>query len=529
MPVTTSYVSSEPPSAAEVHPNQATTQPRRLSIPLIILLAVGCALLVIGIFSLTKYYLRPTSRPRPRPSLPVLDDPFADDKEFPLDDSPVFGGKERMSNGIWSWSHYSQPETVVTKPPNVAQPRVPSRENSYQYDSMDHSSRLQGGSTSNSRPCWRTQSTYSGHGYTQSVPTVTSGNSPFQASLQQLQGALSRTATRVSTASTSFYPSSPQPGNVGLAITRSPNTTYTADGSSVLQRSGPKAALDKNRSDMAAEAARGLSSANNRTSEGSHYSGSDVSSPSFLPYTAPPRAAPAKPAGRSRIKSSYYNANSYPRISSNTALASDSNTDASGLEGQASVSKSDARRDRDTRALTQALGLSSPASGFTPPSPQPTLYPDDSLSVVDAKRPRKPQAPIAKKSLSNKDDNRPSLPVISTAMDASAALGSLMLMDYAGQTTRVDDSLNKRMSRTGSSKVSLGGAAAGTTLASAPLKRSPSRSNDKPPSIPLPELLPSLEQMGLEHANPQAYADYRSPTYSIYGMYGDDRKSGAGY
>ncbi|KAG6874217.1 hypothetical protein C0995_003763 [Termitomyces sp. Mi166 len=524
-------------SSADRHPTNTTAQSHKLSIPLIVLLAVGCALIFIGIFSLVKYYSRPTSRPRPRPSLPVLDDPFADDKELALDDSPIFGGKERSSNGIWSWSHYPQPGIVITKPPSVAQPDVAAGGKTRGLDSVNRSPSLQG-RPSNYGSNWRTQSAYSGHGHTQSVPTVTSGSSPFHASLQQLQGALSRTATRMSAVSASLYPSSPRNhNNVGLAITKSPMTTFTADGSSVLKRTEPKTALDKRRSNSVAEAARDPISTNARNSAESSYIASEVSSPSFLPYTAPQREASVNNAGRSKIKSSYYNVNSYPRIS-NPALASVDKAQSSGSGSLPRLRKSDARRDRDTQALTHALGLSSPASAYTPSSPQPTLYPDDSLSVVNAKRPRKIQTSSTHKQAPEKvkqDDHRPSLPIISTAMDASAALGSLMLMDFAGNATRLDDLSTKRLSVTSLNKAASGGAGAKSgqdpSLVKTPTssKRNSLRNNDKPPSIPLPELLPSLEQMGLEHANPQAYADYRSPTYSIYGLYGGDRKSGAGY
>ncbi|KAG5342816.1 hypothetical protein C0989_008766 [Termitomyces sp. Mn162] len=533
LPVAT--VSANGPSvgnATKVHPTNTTTQSHKLSIPLIVLLAVGCTLISIVIFSLVKCYSRPTRRLRPRPSLPVLDDPFGDDKELALEDSPIFGGKERSSNGIWSWSHYPQPGIAITKPPSIAQPDAAGGGKPRGFDSVTFSPSLQG-RPSNSGSNWRTQSAYSGHGHTQSVPTVTSGNSPFHASLQQLQGALSRTATRMSAASASLYTSSPRNhSHVGLAITRSPMTTFTADGSSVLRRTEPKTALDQRRNNSVAEAARDPISINVRNSVGSSYTASEVSSPSFLPYTAPQREVSTNNAGRSKIKSSYYNVNSYPRIS-NPTLANANKTQGFGSESQPGFRKSDARRDRDTQALTHALGLSSPAPAHA--SPQPTLYPDDSLSVVDAKRPRKLQTSSHKKQVSEKvkeDDRRPSLPVISTAMDASAALGSLMLMDFAGNTTRLDD---KRLSVTSLNKATSGGAGTksgpGPSLVktSTSSKRNSLRSNDKPPSIPLPELLPSLEQMGLEHANPQAYADYRSPTYSIYGLYGDDRKSGTGY
>jgi hypothetical protein len=53
------------------------------------------------------------------------------------------------------------------------------------------------------------------------------------------------------------------------------------------------------------------------------------------------------------------------------------------------------------------------------------------------------------------------------------------------------------------------------------------RADDKPPRVPSPPPLPSLTQMGLAHANPEAFANYRSPTYSIYGLYEADRKSKA--
>jgi len=43
--------------------------------------------------------------------------------------------------------------------------------------------------------------------------------------------------------------------------------------------------------------------------------------------------------------------------------------------------------------------------------------------------------------------------------------------------------------------------------------------------VPSPPPIPSLAQMALAHTNPEDYADYRSPTYSIYGLYEADRKS----
>lgn len=45
------------------------------------------------------------------------------------------------------------------------------------------------------------------------------------------------------------------------------------------------------------------------------------------------------------------------------------------------------------------------------------------------------------------------------------------------------------------------------------------RTDDKPPRVPSPPVLPSLAQMAMAHTNGQEYGDYRSPTYSLYGLY----------
>jgi len=55
------------------------------------------------------------------------------------------------------------------------------------------------------------------------------------------------------------------------------------------------------------------------------------------------------------------------------------------------------------------------------------------------------------------------------------------------------------------------------------------RVEDKPPRVPSPPPIPSLAQMALQHADPEGYADYHSPTYSIYGLYDGERKSRLSY
>jgi hypothetical protein len=45
------------------------------------------------------------------------------------------------------------------------------------------------------------------------------------------------------------------------------------------------------------------------------------------------------------------------------------------------------------------------------------------------------------------------------------------------------------------------------------------RTGDRPPRVPSPPMLPSLAQMAMAHTNGQDYSEYRSPTYSLYGLY----------
>lgn len=89
-----------------------------LLIAIIATLAVGSAFVLVGIFIIVRACLRPRRRTRPKPSLPILADPYADDQSFDIKekDSPVFGGKERFSsqNGIWTLAIYPLTDTLPT-------------------------------------------------------------------------------------------------------------------------------------------------------------------------------------------------------------------------------------------------------------------------------------------------------------------------------------------------------------------------------------------------------------------------------
>ncbi|KAL5529741.1 hypothetical protein ACEPAG_5726 [Sanghuangporus baumii] len=152
--------------------------------------------------------------------------------------------------------------------------------------------------------------------------------------------------------------------------------------------------------------------------------------------------------------------------------------------------KSQERRDRDTKALTSALGLGSPpapSSCFSPVS----IYPDDSLSVAHRRDYTRPPSEAPPSEL-------PSPSATHTV------LGDLMLQDFPSAATF--NSLRSGDPFAGESAVK---------------KSAKSRINDRPPRVPSPPPLPSLSQMALANADP----DYHSPTYSIYGLYEAQRKS----
>ncbi|KAJ7172392.1 hypothetical protein C8R46DRAFT_1258939 [Mycena filopes] len=416
------------------------------------------------------------------PSRPILDDSFAEDDSFQtkLQDSPVFGGKERLSE---------RPEIVACGiGHNIPPPRRATAASS--ADSAGFP-----------RPGTQGKVSYAGrnekssHHFTDipHVPlsTQTPANSPYPAPMQQVQTALARAANRLSTASAAMYPS-----NYGLV------TSFTADGHPVIERVNPKV-LQRSRSSTLGERnhrERPQSRAN-RYSTGFAYDGAEIASPPMTVRSPTMPAIPAMP-GRTRIKSSYY---AHPR----TSTMPPSHSTKANLRENAHH-KSESRAERDTKALASALGFGSPATVY-PTSPQPTLYPDDSLSMVETKRLQKPvlKKPVpsnrASRVFGRGDEQVPASPTV----DATAALGNLMLMDFGAA---------------GESAVSLNLASASSATI-APKKLA--RSDDKPPRVPSPPPLPSLAQMALEHGNPEAYADYRSPTYSIYGLYEADRKSRA--
>ncbi|KAH7919018.1 hypothetical protein BV22DRAFT_1041292 [Leucogyrophana mollusca] len=253
-----------------------------------------------------------------------------------------------------------------------------------------------------------------------------------------------------------------------------------------------------------------------RRSQTFAYGGMDVGSP---PMPSDTKKAAAN-GGRARIKSTYYTPGAYPRTSTAppTASAQAPNQNYNGLHPHHALglNRSDSHRGRETHALTSALGLTSPPP---PPSPQPTLYPDDSMSVYgDSKKVavtgsgRNQKKPVPK--------NTTGYDKLSSPPSESATLGSLMLVDFAASKSTAS-LVNIRPSEA-AREAREGQASAASRQMKPSLKK---RVEDKPPRVPSPPPIPSLAQMALAHTNPEAYADYHSPTYSIYGLYDADRKS----
>ncbi|KZT28443.1 hypothetical protein NEOLEDRAFT_1129217 [Neolentinus lepideus HHB14362 ss-1] len=244
----------------------------------------------------------------------------------------------------------------------------------------------------------------------------------------------------------------------------------------------------------------GVRGAEKRDTYTSLYGGGDVISPvadRYIPRVPVVDApAPALARGRERIKAPYPSTSlrasaSASSYSSNANPFEDvQNTPVPPLP---TAEKSNARRARDTKAITAVLGLTSP------PSPEMTIYPDDSLSVVGDLR-------------THPMPTRKPVPEPSPPLEASASLGNLMLNGFE---TPLQSQIFEQ------SKSS-----SGLIEEPAHFKYQATSSSDKPPRVPSPPPMQSLAQMAMQHASPDEYAGYSCPTYSIYGYYtGEERKS----
>jgi hypothetical protein len=456
-------------------------QQRPLSSTVIALLAVGSACLVLLIFIVIRSCTRRKSRPRLAPSLPIIDDEYLVDLESK--ESPIFGGKERLSPKIDSWitldpcyhnSTYSTLSSALSRPARAAKfgTRITANDST-----VSRSPRPQ--ETASYSVCMSALPySRADHGTTVSSFLEKRATSTYQAPYQQVQKAITQTIKRLSTLSSSLYPGSPlQNCEVGIAL-GGQETPLTGDGYSVMARARVKSHKSKD-----------------YQIGQSHVLAYDSDSTSTVvcehATTAPLSSAQG---GRTRIKSSYY----APGIHSRISATPTSTSSMKALHDEA-TEKLDSRRDKDRRSLTGALGFASSVNE-APLSPF-TVYPDDSLSVVEHKSTHGATNPIQLPS-----------PVTS---DPGATLGTLLLSDEShsrDKTSPLGDTLTTP----------------GLRFESGKNPSHESRIQDKPPRVPSPPPLPSLAQMAMEHHSREGFESYRSPTYSIYGLYGGERKSFGG-
>lgn len=460
-----SYPSSNEPTptlndtALQASPTQG---PKHMAVAEIVVIAIGGAFVLFGIFAATWICTRPKKRSHPVPSLPILHEDYVERKEE-ADEESLFGGKERTSarpgsNGIlYNWTKY---------------PHVSMSQKSFAKTEVSNAVAV---TTSKRASTVLGETGYPFEGYGATAPEPAEFRPPLQ---QQLQAALSKAANRVSAMSMSIYPASPQT-NVGGYTDIGVALGGYGDHASDHQRNDSRSA--KRRSVATTEQLDGYTSG--RTSlapplpaHNAQSSGGGGRMPVKGPYapTASMRssASLARVASTSR-RSMAFDPSQYP------------------LPSHSPITKTDACRERETQALTSALGLDTQA----PPSPQTTIHPDDSITLAgDRRRSR------------NLGHARQRSSVMSPTIEASARLGNLMLAEFQSMTS-LPSTRAVPQSTDNKSQIP-------------PLRK---KTDDKPPRVPSPPPLPSLAQMALAHTSD--YNDYRSPTYSIYGLYEAERKS----
>ncbi|KAJ3490216.1 hypothetical protein NLI96_g1573 [Meripilus lineatus] len=454
-----------------------------LSPTAIALISVGSFFTVLVTTIIICMCRRPRKRSHPTPSLPILQDAYAE-RKVDADEESLFGGRDRNSARavLWPWTQYSQPQFTPVEPAVTKEPELKPALKRVSVP-LDE----------------KTAYPFTGYGATATDTLQPPQPTPLQS---QIQSAFTRAANRVSAMSMSIYPNSPQStgyGGIGLAFggTASP---LTADGQPVLQRSNSKGA-NRRYSKTARQSVAFLGD----------FIGQDsyvIGDPAPLPKQG--LTASTSLGNRARVKPSYTPASALRTSTSVSALSTNTQPLGSGNTGNTGksfadsafvlpplspVTKSDERRERDTRALTSALGLASPPP--PPSSPQGTLYPDDSITLAGDRRRSRPFSQNRRHSQ------------IGSPIDAGIRLGNLMLTDF------------QSMASLPSTRVVAPPPPAPTRAK--PITRK--RADDKPPRVPSPPPLPSLAQMAMAHTNGDAYSDYRSPTYSIYGLYEADRKS----
>lgn len=458
-----------------------SSKPASITTPFLVLIAVGAACFLLGIGIVLRVITRPRKKQRIQPSLPIPEKAIDDENEFDSPESPMFGGKERLTatekNGpLWTWVQYTKRESL-----DVAE-KGESR-------GVDGTSSLP--FNTSARP----------------LATVSEG--------EALTLAPSRAQKRSSY--TSVRDNGIADGKAMPLFNASQPTSLTGDGHRVLQRLSK--VRDLRRSQSYFDPRDLCLKRDSVYRPDSAYDGADVSSPVayYQPVSTPMMAfTPAGGTeGRARIQSAYFAHGTYPRTSSVPGTYSiNTATKINLAQAQAYSLNTKTNRDWESRS-DKELGLiysdaGSPSPSFNITSPQPTLHPDDSLSVIGSR--------CAKRSSHNAQRSRESRrfsKLYNGEAGTRADLPTKSLLEMEFDVTRMS------LSDIAVQPV----ADARSATGAAPVEKALSRGrNDRPPRVPSPPPMPSLAQMAFAHGNPDAYNNYHSPTYSLYGLYGD-RKS----
>jgi hypothetical protein len=458
-------VSAERPLPTFIKAPLGQTSSHQIPAAAIILLTTGGLFFVIAIIVGTKLCIQPRRRSHPTPSLPILQDAFPPRKLG--DESPLFGGKERPSSqpGMSSvpWT-WTQYQTGIQKPLPTASASKP---DTTSQPPMRYS-RLADEPPNVPRT-----------GEEPAILEVTAKlGAPNQASDRHPNKALSRLSSLSGLVHpASVYESSGQE-NIGIAV-----SSGQGDQEYAISTTRDHA--------KRASARQSLRNFDKRLS-------TIYGSPEGLAYTMSPSTMPSgdcenhsdgiSKQGRARVKAPY-GAGWYMRgLASTRTDQPEAEEDPFGDQGSGAY------------AVPPMAGLSSgraPVANIliTPDrygslgSPGLSLYPDDSMSATEERNWDVKGKGFARDSPEGSGDGEDSL------------------------------AINDRL-------LSGAGTWAGRIAVPSAQVREPKRIDDRPPRVPSPPVLPSLAQMAMAHTNGQDYGDYRSPTYSLYGLY-SERKSRA--
>ncbi|KAF8478596.1 hypothetical protein DFH94DRAFT_750919 [Russula ochroleuca] len=477
----TSFLSFAQPTSASAErplntfnkvPSQQTT-PHQLPAVAVILLATGGVLFVAAILILTKLCLRPQRRCHPTPSLPILQDAFPQRKMG--DESPLFGGKERLSsqpgnNAVpWTWTQY---QSDMLKPVPAAS--------------------ISKSDATNQPPMRYSRLVDEPQNVLHVGEPAMHGALAKPGTTNRSDGHPNKALSRLSSLSGLVYPASVYESsgqeNIGIAV---------SSGQGDLEFGGSAARDYRKR----ASARQSMRSIDKRRS-------TIYGSPEGLAYTMSPSLSPgggrddsdgSSGQGRAPVKAPYV-AGSYLRGSPQTGpdrSHPDVNPFGDPENGAYTLPPTPGSFARKETSLKGGAMLVGSIAPDPPVSPGFSIYPDDSLSVTEDRNWAVPKLikgqEYTRDRQGSEGDGEDSMAITDERDEQLSGATS------PGVATRRLSMINGSVGRAREQQMK--------------------RTDDRPPRVPSPPMLPSLAQMAMAHTNGQDYGEYRSPTYSLYGLY----------